>query len=145
MKNMKILECTTDQEISATFSVMSQLRTKVQADEYLTLIRNLEKSEGYRLVAVMNDNQCVAVAGYRIMHLLFADGKPVLYIDDLATNELHQGQGIGKFLFNFLKQKAKELNCVSVTLDSGMQRINAHHFYRKQGMQESLHFSLDVL
>jgi GNAT superfamily N-acetyltransferase len=142
---MEIIECHSDEEISATFSVMSQLRPKLQKSKYVDLIHNLENTEKYQLTAVISNNDCIATAGYRIIRSLFTNGEATMYINDLVTDAAQQGKGIGKFLFAFLKQKAKALNCKTITLDSGNQRIDAHHFYEQQGMQKvGLNFSMSL-
>jgi hypothetical protein len=43
-----IKEATTDAEVLATFPVMSQLRLHLEEEEYLELLRRLQRS-GYRL------------------------------------------------------------------------------------------------
>ena len=142
---MYIQECHSDEEINSTFAVMSQLRTSLQPDSYLLLVQSLEKTEGYKLVAVFSDDDvCISVAGYQLTRSLFNNGQSEMYVADFVTDKFQQGKGVGKFLFGFLKQKCRELKCPTLVLDSGNQRVDAHGFYRAQGMQEALHFYLKV-
>ena len=86
--------------------------------------------EGYRLAYLENENDVVAVAGYRIatnLHL----GRH-LYIEDLSTAEVAQSRGYGSDLLNWLEGEAEREGCTAVHLDSGVQRERAHKFYFRQ-------------
>jgi len=141
---MIIKECIDSDEIRATFNIMKQLRSKL-ADEknYLELVQRLQKTEGYKLVALFEDgNKCLVVAGFRIKHSLFSNGKPEMYIYDFVTDIASRSRGLGKEMFVWLKTECKKLGCTSITLDSGVQRIEAHKFYYREDMKlTSLHFA----
>lgn len=61
------LEPRTDSEILGTCPVMRQLRPDVPPDQYVPMLRGLMEREGYRLVALAEEGQVRAVAGYRFM------------------------------------------------------------------------------
>lgn len=142
---MRIVECNSNDEINATFAIMSQLRPHLEESQYVALIRELQQTENLCLVAVFAEDDCIAVAGYTIIRCLFNGGKPKMFVNDLVTDESRRGQGIGKFLLNFLKQKCRELQYIGIVLDSGMQRIDAHHFYEHEEFQKvAFHFDWTV-
>jgi GNAT superfamily N-acetyltransferase len=126
-----VARVSTDAEILATRDVMRQLRPQLSPDAYLSTIRRLERTDGYRLAVSADGSDVRAVAGYRIMELLWC-GR-VLYVDDLSTDERHRSQGHGKTLVDWLTEEARSLGCVELHLDSGVQREAAHRFYFREG------------
>ncbi|MDH3589984.1 MAG: GNAT family N-acetyltransferase [Gammaproteobacteria bacterium] len=129
---------TTDKEIARCFAVMAELRTHLQAESFVNLVRDQEK-EGYCLAYIEHGNDIVAVAGYRISTNLFL-GKN-LYVDDLVTAERVRSQGFGEKLLSGLRDIAIKNGCAHLHLDSGTQRKQAHKFYFRQGMVvSSFHF-----
>jgi GNAT superfamily N-acetyltransferase len=136
-----IREARTDAEISATLSVMRQLRLHLAEEDYLKTIERMRRS-GYRLAAaVAEDGEVRCVAGYRIVESL-AYGK-FLYVDDLVTAEDTRSEGHGKRMLDWLASVAREEGCQSLQLDSGVHRHDAHRFYFREGMKiSSYHFSM---
>ncbi len=57
-----------------------------------------------------------------------------LYIDDLCVAENSRGQKIGKKLFNFAFDYAKQNNCYNLTLNVWALNKSAIKFYEKCGM-----------
>jgi GNAT superfamily N-acetyltransferase len=135
---MKIDLATSDDEIRACYPVMRELRPQLREEEFLTRVRKLE-SGGYRLAAMANTQGAVAVAGFRIGESL-AWGR-YLYVDDLVTLTDQRSKGYGSALLNWLRIYGSKQGCRQLHLDSGMQRLEAHRFYIREGMtQTSLHF-----
>ncbi len=79
---MKISLAQTDEEISACFAVMHQLRTHLVTGDFLERIR-LQQQGGYQLCYLSDGGIVRSVAGFRIIENL-ASGR-VLYVDDLVT------------------------------------------------------------
>lgn len=137
-----IAEAVSDIDIAQCFPVMVQLRPHLAEEAFVGRVRALRAS-GFRLAAVRVENRVVAVAGFRIADNLF-HGK-FLYVDDLITDAGARSNGYGAQLFNWLVQLAKEENCTTVELDSGVQRFAAHRFYLREGMEiRSHHFSRTI-
>lgn len=57
-----------------------------------------------------------------------------LYIDDLCVDETLRGQHIGKQLYDYVLQFAKEQGCYNVTLNVWACNENAIKFYEKCGL-----------
>jgi GNAT superfamily N-acetyltransferase len=136
---MHIARATSDQDILSCYPVLSQLRPHLTETTFVERIRSMER-EGFKL-AYLTDTHVHAVAGYRCMDML-ATGK-VLYIDDLVTDAAHRSRGYGKALLDWLIGEAQREECDYLTLDSALKRIDAHRFYRRNGVVEvGLHFSV---
>ena len=132
-----------DEQILATRDVMLQLRPSLPSREYLLTVRRMMLADGYRLVALHENGDVRAVAGYRFMEMLYC-GK-ILYVDDLNTDQAHRSRGFGKALLDWLKSEARANGCAQLHLDSGVQRENTHRFYFREGLTISAyHFRTSV-
>jgi GNAT superfamily N-acetyltransferase len=129
----------TDEEILACYPVLKQLRPKLSDKTLVADVRRMQKDRF--LLASVRDPDVRAVAGYRYMEM-FAFG-PLLYVDDLVTDSTKRSHGYGKALLTWLNNEARSHGCKFLTLDSGLKRLDAHRFYRREGLQEiALHFAI---
>ena len=130
-----------DDEISACFAVISQLRPHLLEDSFVAQVKE-QMQAGFKLACVLDTN-VVAVAGFRLAQNL-AWGK-FLYVDDLITDERVRSKGYGKQLVDWLSCYANEHACQQLHLDSGVQRFAAHKFYLTNNMYiSSHHFTLNL-
>ena len=120
----------TDNEIASCWEAIFVLRPMLEREHFVSQIKELQ-NEGYSLLYIQENDQTVAIAGYRIYTMLYC-GK-MLYLDDLSTLETHRGKGYASKLLNHLKEIALKQNCVSIQLDSGPSRTIAHKLYFKEG------------
>jgi len=140
----KIAMAKSDADIRRCFPVMHQLRTHLDEARYFELARAMVDSGEFHVAFVEDGGAVTAVAGFRLMDMLFSNGK-VLYVDDLVTDAAVRSRGHGKALFDWLLQHARDNGCVALTLDSGVQRHDAHRFYFRERMQISAHhFSIEL-
>lgn len=131
-----------DAEITACFAIMKTLHLHLEEDSFLSRVRSQE-SAGDRLLYLGAVGSPEAVTGFRIGENL-AWGR-FLYVDDLVTLPAARSQGHGATLLRWLRQHAANERCTSVELDSGVQRLDAHHIYKREDMtRSSFHFSLAV-
>lgn len=129
-------------DIEFLLPVIQELRPHLSNDEIFHILPTLF-SEGYKIAFISDENQAVAMLGFRINTFLYS-GK-TLYIDDLATLAKHQKKGFANILFEWIKQYAKDQKCDHLSLDSGFQRRDAYRFYLNQGLfVESMHFGRKV-
>ncbi len=147
--NNNIEIANTDQQINACYPVMQELRPHIKAEDFLPRIR-YQQSSGYFLAAMKSivdeadvTETAVAVAGFRIGENL-AWGR-FLYVDDLVTSTDCRSNGYGTQLLDWMKDHAKEQGCEQLHLDSGLQRVDAHRFYVREGLPKtSFHFSTAI-
>ena len=129
----------TDEDISACFTVLRELRPKLNESTFVADVRRMQQ-QGY-VLASLRDGEVRAVAGYRYYEL-FATGN-TLYIDDLVTDAAHRSSGYGEHLLKWLLAEATRNGCNFLTLDSGNKRLGAHRFYRRHGLEDmALHFAI---
>ncbi|MCC7431166.1 GNAT family N-acetyltransferase [bacterium] len=133
----------TEEEIKNCFPIIFQLRPHLSEENFVETVRK-QNAEGYKLVFLQKNGKVKSVAGFRIFQML-SRGK-CLYVDDLVTDEKERSKGFGDELFDWLVSFAKENNCESFNLDSGVQRFFAHRFYLRKRMEiVAHHFALKLV
>jgi GNAT superfamily N-acetyltransferase len=138
-----VSKVSTDEQILAVHEVMHQLRPNISRNEFLATVKRMQETDGYQLAAVYDEGAVRAVAGYRVIEMLWC-GK-ILYVDDLNTDERFRSKGYGKVLLDWLKNEARAQGCSQIHLDSGVQREQAHRFYFREGLTiTAYHFRLEL-
>ncbi|MBR2721350.1 MAG: GNAT family N-acetyltransferase [Clostridia bacterium] len=66
-------------------------------------------------------------------HNILTDVK-TLYLDDLCVDEAVRGGGIGRALYAFVREYARQQGCYNVTLNVWEGNERAMHFYRSLGL-----------
>ena len=133
----------TEAEIAACFSVMQQLRPRLQTGQELVTQVLLQRAQAYRLLALCNQGQPVALAGYRQLDNL-VHGK-FIYVDDLITTRDARGCGHGEQLIAELRDIGRRQQCNRLVLDTALANPLAQRFYFRVGMLAlGLHFSMEL-
>jgi len=140
----KVALATTPDDLRRCFPVMHQLRPHLDEARFMELVAQIMRVDDFHLAYVEDGGAVTAVAGFRFMEMLFSNGR-VLYVDDLVTDSTLRSRGYGAQLMDWLADRARANGCVALTLDSGVQRFDAHRFYFSQRMHiSSYHFSLSL-
>jgi GNAT superfamily N-acetyltransferase len=139
MSQVKLAE--SDADVARLFTLLRELRPHIaeEAELVARVQRQRATERGWQLAYVEQDGVPVAAASCRILEHL-AWGK-VLYVDDLICAESHRGTGAANSLMEWMEVRARAEDCTQLQLDSGTQRIRAHHFYFRRGLSiTSFHF-----
>lgn len=59
-----------------------------------------------------------------------------LYIDDLCVDEISRGKGVGRALYNYVVEFARESGCYNVTLNVWADNAHALGFYEALGLHK---------
>ena len=138
----KILTATSDSDIQRCYPVMAQLRPHISLEDFLPRIK-AQMADGYVLACIKEADFVVAVAGFRVSRNL-AWGKH-LYVDDIVIDSQYRSSGYGVKLIEYIILYGKEKGCEQLHLDSGIQRTEAHKFYKREGLDmASYHFSKKI-
>ena len=121
-----VRELTSEAGWREAFPVLVQLRDDLTEETYLEYLHEMQ-DEGYRLFALYEDETIVSLAGVAI-RTNFYNGRH-LFVYDLVTREARQSMGYGTQLMDFVTEWARDRDCESVTLESGLWRDDAHRFY----------------
>jgi len=129
-------------DTGSVFRAMQALRTGIgNAASFVRRVDELQRPEGYRLVATFEDGEpdAAAVAGFRSGHNL-AWGH-YLYVDDLSTLPEARQRGHGMALLDWLAEEGERLGCEQLHLDSGvgLDRADAHRLYLRSGLVIAAH------
>jgi len=136
------IKIASEEEIKYCYKILHQVREDLSENALLNKISQQIKN-GYKLAYVIDNEQIICVAGFTISENL-TRGKH-LYIDDFVTDKSVESSSTGKALLDFIKIYAKQQECKSIHLDSGVGRHDAHKFYLSQDLKiESHHFSVEL-
>ena len=128
--------------IARSFALMSRLRPRLSREDYLAAVPRLMASTGYRLVG-LEDDGLRALAGIRIGEWLH--GGRYLEVEELVTADADRSRGYGRALLAWIAAHARAQGCRQLRLVSGVQRVDAHRFYEREGMAwEARYYSMDL-
>lgn len=130
MDTMSVSELQTGEEIRGAFPLMNQLRTHLDEQAYADLVAEAREKDMYRLFALYDQGEIVAVIGFKPMITLYY-GRFV-WVCDLVTDKTKRSRGYGEKLLSFVHEWAEENGYGSVALSSGLQRTEAHRFYEEK-------------
>jgi GNAT superfamily N-acetyltransferase len=135
--NTRIKLAEDEQEISACFPVMSELRPHITEDQFVPKVKKLTQMADFKL-AYLTDGEIKAVAGFKIAEWL-ARGK-YLEIEDLVAKNGERSKGYGGKLFDWLVNYARDRDCDQLRLVSHVNRFDAHRFYLNRRMVIEAHY-----
>ena len=83
---------------------------------------------------VAEDNGCIAATCYiAIIPNMTKQCSPIGFIENVVTAADYRRRGIGRKLIAAAVEFAKSQGCYKVTLQSGIERLEAHKFYESVG------------
>jgi GNAT superfamily N-acetyltransferase len=126
-------------------AALLELRPQFETVEALAARIDLQRAEGYRIVASLEGDEAAAVGGFRVKETTFA-GR-MLYVDDLVACARFRRRGHADAVMRWIDAEARRLDCDTLHLDSGVgpEREDAHRFYFNHGMRiASFHFAKAV-
>jgi len=127
---MEIRELLTKDEMLAQLHVLNEMYPSLTLEEYSAEL-DVMLPHRYGQVAVFDGNHCVGLTGYWLGSKLWC-GK-YLELDNVVVCAKHRSKGIGKLLFDFMLQKAKDENVTMLSLDSYTSNFKAHKFFYNEG------------
>jgi len=139
MRDYSIKIAETPEDIQRCYLLMHQLRPNWGLGEFVSQVQLQIEKDSYKLAYLEEDGEVRAIAGFRFGNMLIR--KKHMYVDDLITDSRFRSQGYGRALLEWLTQVARQNGCKQIDLDSGVQRLDAHRFYFREGFSNSsLHF-----
>ncbi|QKY68556.1 GNAT family N-acetyltransferase [Lentibacillus sp. CBA3610] len=130
MNTLTIKELRSREEFLEAFPIMNQLRTHLDEATYLDLVTEAKEKDMYRLFALYDQEEIVAVTGFKPMITLYYGH--FVWVCDLVTDSSQRSNGYGERLLSYVHKWAKESGYESVALSSGLKRIDAHRFYEER-------------
>jgi GNAT superfamily N-acetyltransferase len=114
-------------------------------ESYFTAFEAINQDPNNDLIVVEQDAQIIGMLQLTFIPYLTYQGSWRCLIEGVRVHKHHRGQGIGKLLFEWAINRAKDKGCHLVQLTSDKQRPDAIRFYESLGFIAShegfkLHF-----
>lgn len=127
---MEIRELTTKEEMLNCLELLQEVYPTLTLEEYDRELDDM-LPHNYGQVVVMDGENIAGLTGYWVGSKLWC-GK-YLELDNVVVAEKYRSQGVGKFLFDFMEQRAIDEKCTMLALDSYTTNFKAHKFFYGQG------------
>lgn len=135
---MEIRILKTKQEMLANYELLLEVYPNLKMEEYDRELNDM-LPHNYGQVGVYLDNECVGLTGFWIGTKLWC-GK-YLELDNVVISSKKRSNGIGKVLFDFMTEMAKNEGCSMLALDSYTTNFKAHKFFYNQDfVPKGFHF-----
>ena len=127
---MKIRELKTKKEMLEAYDILLEVYPNLTMEEYSNEL-DVMLPHNYGQMVVMDGNIIAGLTGYWIGSKLWC-GK-YMELDNVVVAESYRRKGVGKMLFDFMEQWAKDEKCTMLALDSYATNVKAHKFFEGQG------------
>lgn len=135
---MEIRALKTKQEMLTNYELLLEVYPNLQMEEYDRELDDMIP-HNYSQVGVYIENECVGLTGFWIGTKLWC-GK-YLELDNVVISSKKRSKGIGKVLFDYMAEIAKNEGCSMLALDSYTSNFKAHKFFYNQGFApKGFHF-----
>jgi ribosomal protein S18 acetylase RimI-like enzyme len=118
-------------EVALCYGLMRQLRPHLASEQEFVARWRQQAVVGYRLLAIWQGLNPIALAGYRVQDNLMHARH--LYVDDLVTDAALRSGGYGGMLMERLKAEGRTLGCAKLVLDTALANTLGQRFYYRQG------------
>jgi ribosomal protein S18 acetylase RimI-like enzyme len=126
---LRIAELQHDAEFEEAFPVIRELHDDLEEDRYREFVLEM-RAAGYRMFAVREEGNLVAVAGVQKLTNLYYGRH--FYVYDLSVTEGARSKGHGERLLRHVEGVAREEGCGYVALACGRERDAALRFYEER-------------
>ena len=123
---MQLVELRSDAEFAEAFPVIRELHDDLDGDSYRRLMPEM-RAAGYRMFAVREGDDLVAVAGVQKLTNLYYGRH--FYVYDLSVTSSVRSRGHGERLLRHVEEVARNEGCGYVALACGRERDAALRFY----------------
>jgi ribosomal protein S18 acetylase RimI-like enzyme len=129
--NKRIFTVKSYDDLERCYLTMKELRSNLSYTDYISIYEVAHKADGYEIVAIEEDNQILALMGYRFLSD-YVRGKHV-YIDDLVTSEKVRSKGFGAELLRYAEDISRSSGCSCLRLCTGIENELGMKFYERHG------------
>lgn len=135
---MRIVEFTSKDDMLTTYQLIKQMYPSLSLDQYSEEL-DIMIPNSYKQVVVMEEEEMLGLSGYWFGNKLWC-GK-YIELDNVFTSKQHRSKGVAEMIFKYLENKAVELGCNLLALDSYTDNFKAHKFFYAQGyIPRGFHF-----
>ncbi|HYG51449.1 MAG TPA: GNAT family N-acetyltransferase [Flavobacteriales bacterium] len=121
------------------YGLIKQLSPNVTHEAYTQYIADMVKSGYFQVIARNEEKKAVAVSGIWIATKIYS-GK-YMEMDNVVVDQACRNAGLGKQLYDYCLNLAKENGCAVIMLDAYLENERAHKFYLDKGfIKRGYHF-----
>lgn len=126
---MELRELKTKEEMLENFEVILEMYPTMTLEEYSNEL-DVMLPHNYGQVAIFDGETCAGLTGFWIGSKLWC-GK-YMELDNVVVTSKYRRKGVGQKIFKHMEQKAIDLNCTMLALDSYTDNFDAHRFFYEQ-------------
>lgn len=135
---MELKELKTKEQMLQNFDLIKEMYPSITLNQYSNEL-DIMLPHNYGQVAIFDGDNCAGLTGYWVGSKLWC-GK-YMELDNVIVSEKYRRQGVGHRLFSHMEQKAKDLGCTMLALDSYTDNFSGHKFFYEQGyVPRGFHF-----
>ena len=135
---MEIREIASKEEMLRSHHLLLEVYPSLTLEEYDRELDGM-LPHNYGQVGVFDNGELVGLTGYWIGSKLWC-GK-YMELDNVVVAQSHRRTGVGHRLFDYMREKAVELDCNMLALDSYTDNFPAHRFfYSENYIPRGFHF-----
>ena len=105
------------------------------SQSYNQAFHTIDKDPNNELIVAQKGNDVVGVLQLTFIPYLTYKGSWRLLIEGVRVDSRFRGCGIGRKLFHYAIEKAKQKKCIMVQLTTDKSRIDTHRFYESLGFK----------
>jgi GNAT superfamily N-acetyltransferase len=140
---LEIKDLATKNLMIEAFSLIHQMYKKMNYENFEINLDEMILRNDYKMVAGFYNEKMIAVSGYWIAKMLYC-GR-YLQASNLVVDEEFRSRGIGKQILNYLENKARNLGCDKMVLDSYTENKKSHSLYFGEDFYiRGFHFMKDL-
>ena len=141
--SLLITDLETKNSMLEAFPLIHQIYKKMDYKAFEIALDEMILNNNYKMVAGYIDDKMIAVSGYWIARMLYC-GR-YLQASNLVVDENFRGRGAGKQILNYLENKARDLGCDKMVLDSYTENKKSHSLYFGEDFYiRGFHFMKDL-
>ena len=118
------------EEMVKHLAVLNELYPNLTLEEYTSDLSEM-LPHNYGQVGVFEGDECLGISGFWMGRKLWC-GK-YLELDNIIVCSKHRSKGVGKLIFDYLRNKAEENGCTMMALDSYTTNYKAHKMFYNEG------------
>ena len=140
---LEIKDLVTKNSMIEAFPLIHQMYKKMNYENFEINLDEMILRNDYKMVAGFYNEKMIAVSGYWIAKMLYC-GR-YLQASNLVVDEEFRSRGIGKQILNYLENKARNLGCDKMVLDSYTENKKSHSLYFGEDFYiRGFHFMKDL-
>lgn len=124
-----------DKDVPMLASLITELGYPTTVDEMTERYRQVAGRDDYRTFVAVAEGRVVGMIGAYLGYYYEKNGA-IVRILALVVDQAYRSYGVGASLLQHVENWATAQGAAGVALNSGLQRQNAHRFYRRHGYRE---------